>query len=214
MKEKGIKITDRDMAIIFMIHKFRFCLGKHIKVLAGFNGLRACDRRLKILLEAGYITRKKYLYGVPYLYTLTHKGKIFIGENKRLETIRIDRIAHDISMIEVAIFYIKKYGLTLNEVISEKELHSKSGFGTRKHAPDLVVKVQGGTYAIEIELNPKEKARMQKNISNNFINYNNQIWFTNNNKVKSLIEEFQKQYPNLNIVNLEGVRAIVADYYK
>jgi len=213
MKGKNIKITDRDIAIMSMIHKFRFCLGKHIKVLAGFSGLRACDRRLKALLEAGYITRKKYLYGVPYLYTLTYKGKIFIGENKRLETIRIERIAHDIAMIDVAIFYIKKYGLTLNEIISEREMNSKAGFGTRKHAPDLVVNVQGGTYAIEIELNPKEKPRMQKNINNNFINYNYQIWYTNNNKVKSLVEEFQKQYPNISIVSLEGVRAIVADFF-
>ena len=212
MSKQTIQITDRDMEILRLIHKFRFCLGRHIKALSGFNGLRSTDRRLKALVDSGYLTRKKYMYGIPYLYTLTYKGKILIGENKRIEKIRIDRIPHDISVLETVIFYIKKYRLTINEIISEKDLQSKAGFGTRKHCPDFLVIMQNQKHAIEIELNPKTKERLKKNISENYMNYDLQVWFTDNNKVYTMIEEYKKQFPNLHIVRLEGVKTYVASY--
>ena len=46
-----------------------------IKVLAGFDGQRACDRRLRKLIEAGYIKREKILYGVAGIYRNTSKAK-------------------------------------------------------------------------------------------------------------------------------------------
>ena len=61
---------------------------------------------ITILLEAGYITRKKYLYGVPSLYALSHKGKVLLGLSPRQEKIRIDQIAHDIAVIDTAIFFM------------------------------------------------------------------------------------------------------------
>ena len=85
-------LVDRDYQILREIDRFRFCLGRHIKLLTGFEGQRACDRRLKILIEAGYINRKKILYGIPSVYFLTHKGKMLIGANKRQDKIRVEKI--------------------------------------------------------------------------------------------------------------------------
>ena len=96
MSAKGLELQDRDWKILRLVHRFRFCLGRHIKVLCGFDGARATDRRLKMLFEAGYLDRKKYLYGIPYMYTLSHKGRILLGVNKREDKIRVDRITHDI----------------------------------------------------------------------------------------------------------------------
>ena len=109
MSKKTIQITDQDMLVLRTIHKFRFCLGRHLEIFAGFSGTRSADRRLKLLVECGYLTRKKYMYDVPYLYTLTHKGKMLVGENKRLDKIRIDRIVHDVSVLETVIFCLKEY---------------------------------------------------------------------------------------------------------
>ena len=58
------------------------------------------------MVEAGYLTREKYLYGIPYLYTLSHKGRILLGANKREDKIRVDRITHDIYMIEAIIYCV------------------------------------------------------------------------------------------------------------
>ena len=46
-------LTERDVKIIKEIQHWRFLLSRQIKTLGGFNGQRACDRRLKKLIEAG-----------------------------------------------------------------------------------------------------------------------------------------------------------------
>jgi DNA-binding Lrp family transcriptional regulator len=62
---KNLRIMERDKKVMREIDRWRVCLGRHIRELAGFTGERACDRRLRKLIEAGYIERKHILYGVP-----------------------------------------------------------------------------------------------------------------------------------------------------
>ena len=68
-----IIIVDRDYKIIREIDRWRVCQGRHIKELVEFDGQRACDRRLRKLIEAGYIKREKILYGVAGIYSNTNK---------------------------------------------------------------------------------------------------------------------------------------------
>jgi len=42
-----MRLVDRDKKIIKEIDRWRVCQGRHIKELAGFDGQRACDRRLR-----------------------------------------------------------------------------------------------------------------------------------------------------------------------
>ena len=203
-----MEVTERDLNVLAVVYKFRFCLGRHLVQLAGFSGLRATDRRLKTLVEAGYLTRKKYLYGFPYLYTLAHKGRVLLGVNKREDKIRIDQITHDIHVIEAVIYFIKKYEITLHDIESEKELQVKDGYGARKHHPDFIMIIGGKKYAVEIELNPKTKNRLEKNIRDNYLNYDKQIWITNDNKVLLLIKHFASEYSNIEIMQLEDIKNV------
>ena len=205
MSSKGMELQERDWEILRLVHRFRFCLGRHIRVLCGFSGARASDRRLKLLVEAGYLAREKYLYGIPYMYTLSHKGRILLGANKREDKIRVDRITHDIYIIEAIVYYVLKYGGSLSDVESEKELHIKDGFGLRKHQPDFVVSSADGHIAVEVELNPKPKNRMEENIRENYLKYDRQVWITNNSKVKSLLKGFSGEYSNIEVLRLEEV---------
>ena len=200
-----MELTERDFFILGLVFKFKFCLGRHIKMLAGFTGQRAADRRLRALVDAGYLMRKKYLYGVPYLYTLTHKGRILLGANKREDKIRVDRITHDIYILEAVTYYMGKFNLPLEKIESEKELHIKDGFGTRKHQPDFVFHFEDKSYAVEIELHPKTKERLEQNIRDNYLNFDHQIWITNDNKVLSLVQSFADDYANMELVRLERV---------
>ena len=202
-----MKLTERDLYILKLVNKFRFALGKHIMTLAGFTGLRATDRRLRALIDAGYLARKRYLHGVSYLYTLTHKGRILLGANKREDKIRIDRIMHDIRVLESVIFYIFEQGVALADIESEKELHIKGGFGVRKHHPDFTVNLGGESVAVEVELNPKGKTRMEQNIRENYLNYDRQIWVTDDRKVLSMLGEFSDAYSNISVMPLEKVIA-------
>jgi len=195
-------LMDRDLEILKLVYKFRFCLGRHIKVLVNFHGARACDRRLKVLLGAGYLSRKKYLYGIPYLYTLTHKGRIIIGANKRENKIKLEQITHDIFVIDALIFFRDRYRLNLSDIHSEKDLHIKDGFGARKHHPDFVFTYLDKTYAVEVELTPKTKSNLEKNIRDNYLTYDCQIWITDDNKVHTLIQNFTNEYSNIKIINL------------
>jgi len=204
-----MELTERDYRVLSLIHQFRFCLGRQIKVHAGFTGLRATDRRLKALIEAGYLARKKYMYGVPYLYTLTHKGRILLGVNKREDKVRIDRITHDIDVLDAVIFYVLEYGISLLDIESEKELHIKGGFGARKHHPDFTVNMSGKKIAVEVELNPKTQTRMEQNVRDNYMNYDRQVWITNDNKVLSRLRGFANAYSGIEVMRLEKVLANV-----
>ena len=205
MSAKGLELQERDYEILRLVHRFRFCLGRHVQVLCGFSGARATDRRLKVLVEAGYLVRQKYLYGIPYMYTLSHKGRILLCVNKREDKIRVDRITHDIYIIEAIIYYVQKHGVSLSSIESEKELHIKDGFGIRKHQPDFVANHAGRRIAVEIELNPKAKDRMEENIRENYLKYDRQVWITNNSKVKSLLKDFIGEYSNIEVLRLEKV---------
>jgi len=202
---KNIRLEERDLLILDLVHRFKFCLGRHIKVLANFTGARASDRRLKILVEVGYLQRKKYLYGIPYLYTLTHKGRILLSVNKREDRIRIERVTHDIYVLDCLIYFIEKFNILLTDIESEKELHIKDGFGTRKHQPDFIFIKEYKKIAVEVELNPKAKDRIENNIRDNYLNYDEQIWIVKDNKIFSLIQKFQNDYSNIGIIRLEEV---------
>ena len=200
-----MRMQIRDMEILRLVYRFKFALGRHIKELIQFTGFRATDRRLRALVEAGYLNRKKYLYGVPFLYTLTHKGRILIGVNKRENKIRLEQISHDIYVLDALIFLKAKYGLALSNIESEKELHIKDGFGTRKHQPDLIFTHQGKRYAVEVELSPKAKANLDRNVRDNYLNYDHQIWITSDNKVLGMLKMFSGEYPNIEIIRLEEI---------
>ena len=201
-----MNITNRDTEILRLVYRFKFCLGRHVGLLVGFTGSREADRRLRLLVDAGYLSRKKYLYGVPYLYTVTHKGRILIGANKREGKIRLEQIAHDILVLDSLIFFKQKYSLQLSDIESEKDLHIKNGFGARQHQPDFVFTFAEKRCAVEIELTPKAKSNLEKNVRSNYLNYDSQIWLTNDNKVWAMLQAFSNEYGNIEIIRLEEIK--------
>lgn len=168
-----MKLIDRDYQIFKEIERWRFCLGRHIKVLAGFSCQRSCDRRLSVLIEAGFIIREKVIYGMPSLYRLTYKAKMLIGANKRQDKVRLDNIAHDIAVIDTAIYIHYKFAI---DIVTEKQLHSRDGFSYRKHHPDFIFTKDGKTYCVEVELSMKSQDKLYRNLKSNFILYDYQVW--------------------------------------
>ena len=206
MSVKGLELQKRDLEIMRLVYRFRFCLGRHIKVLCGFSGARASDRRLKMLVEAGYLERKKYLYGVPYLYTLTHKGRMLVGVNKRADVLRLEKIMHDIHVLDAVIYICKKFNLAVSSIISEKDMHCSDGFGNRRHYPDFIVYTPKQMIAVEIEIALKSKDRLTKNVESNYMNFDSQWWILGDNpKLNTLLKELQSSYSNIRVQRLEDV---------
>jgi len=209
-----LELGERDFKIFKEIERWRFCLGRHIQFLGGFSSGRTCDRRLRMLVDDGYLKRHMVLYGVPNVYMLTRKSKTLISANQRQEKIRLDQIVHDVTVLDVAICFIQALNLNSEDIKTEKQLHQENGFGTRTHHPDFVFVKNDKTYCVEVELSLKSKTRLEKNIKSNFRKYDLQIWVIDENghKLRRILENFQLPYANIQITNTKEVQSNVFEF--
>ena len=209
-KMNEIRLVDRDKKIIKEIDRWRVCQGRHIKELAGFEGQRACDRRLRKLIEAGYVKREKILYGVAGIYRITAKAKKLMKEQlpNAHRKIRIEQLTHDIAVLDTAIFLGQKQGIPFEDITTEIELHRQDGFGVRKHRPDFVFTQNGKTVCVEVELTLKAKHRLDKNIKDNFLVYDRQIWVVPSlgTKIAKILTTSKAEYPNIELIELSKIQ--------
>jgi len=199
---------ERDILILKLVGQWQLIFSRHIKELANFNTLSGCGKRLKILTDNDYLEKQKIFYEHPYIYSLTPKSKKLIGLNKRIPKIRLDQFHHDIIVIESAIFFIKNYDISLNDIMSEKQLSRLDGFHPKKHRPDFTYKRNNNIYAVEIELNVKSFQDLEKNVCQNYLNFSGQIWIIKHNSTRILrnLTKLQEQYPNIKILFLEDLQ--------
>jgi len=201
---------ERDREIIREIDRWRVVQGRHIRELVGFGGQRACDRRLRKLAQAGYISREKILYGVAGIYKNTSSATRIMEKRVSPQSkIRVEQILHDISVLDVAIFLNKKYGIEFADMKTEIELHRQDGFGVRKHRPDLIfTNKDNKNTCVEVELSLKSAVRFDKILQNNFNDYDIQIWVVSDkeNKIARILRENQELYPIIEIIEMEEIR--------
>lgn len=192
----GIRLTERDMYIIKSIQKWRFLLSRQIRVICGFTGQRACDRRLRKLIDAGYIERKHFIFGIPRLLFVTRKAVQLLNLSYYTPSIRIETIVHDIAVVDVAIGLIQKRHIDSNSIITERDLKHKAGFGkANRHFPDFEFTKDERKCCVEIELSEKSKNTLRKNILANFKAYDAQYWYIPSDKsriIANVTSEGQK----------------------
>jgi len=199
-------LMDRDYEILREVERWRVCLGRHIKSLVGFTGERACDRRLKMLIDAGYMERSHILYGVPGVYTLTHKAKVLLALNPKKERIKADTIVHDIAVLDTAIYMLCRYNISRSDILTEKELHMKDGFSNRKHNPDFIFNKDGLKHCVEVELSHKAKDRFIRNVKSNYMKYDRQIWVLPMSDKRNRMLLTKSGYTDIEIIDCEVIR--------
>ena len=202
-----MRLVDRDYQVLRELDRWRFCLSRHLRYLGGFPSQRTCDRRMALLIEAGYVERQHVLYGVPGLYFATHKGKTLIHASPKADKFRVERINHDIIVLDAAIFFMLQKNIAPGDILTEKELHQLDGFGTRKHKPDFVFQQEGKRVAVEVELTPKAKQRLTTILRENFIDYDGQIWIvpTGQMRITQLLEVNAAIYTDIEVIPLEEI---------
>lgn len=202
-----MRLTERDELILREVDRWRVCGSRHIRFLAGFSGQRATDRRLKILIEAGYLERKKFLYGVPSIYFLTAKGKSLIQAGTRLEKVKVEQIVHDMTVLDTAIYFMHKKGLSLQSITTEKQLHQLDGFGIRRHRPDFIFQQDNLTYCVEVELSQKTKNRLLNIIKDNYMEYDTQIWIVPDSQsvILQILKDSKQYYDNIQARSLQKI---------
>lgn len=203
----GIRLTERDFKILKMTQCWKYLLSRQIRVLCGFTGQRACDRRLKKLIEAGYLERKHFIYGVPYLYFITKQAVKIFNLEYYTPNIRIDQIVHDITVVDTAIYLLKNENIDSASIVTERDLKHKAGYGRNQHYPDFVIYTKDEkNFCVEIELSEKSKNTLRKNILANFKAYDAQYWYIPSDKsriIANVTSEGQKY--GVEITPLEGV---------
>lgn len=203
----NFRLVERDLQLFREVARWRVLLSRHLKILAEFPSQRTCDRRLKKLIEAGFLRRKKYIYGVPYLYFLTRKAQVLLHVSTHETKIRIEQITHDIFVLDTAIFVHDEKAVPFSDMQTEKELHSVDGFSNRRHRPDFIYHQNGKTVCVEVELSLKAKTRLEKNIQQNFSAYDKQLWIVPNlhSKIAGTLQEQSNIYPGIEIIELSEV---------
>ena len=202
-----MRLVERDFVVLREVFRFKCCLGRHLKQLANFSSQRTADRRLKLLVDNGYLERKRILYGIPAIYSLTAKSKKLLNYGLHKDSIRVEHIIHDITVLDTVIYFLGNYPITLSDIQSEKELHQNDGFGVRFHRPDFVFQ-NGKCYCVEVELNLKSTVRFEQNIKINFQNYDVQIWVVDDEKpkIRSFLEKKSIESPNIEVINLKEIK--------
>lgn len=205
--EKNFVITERDKQMLREINRWKCPLGRHIKRFSEFSGTRAMDRRLKKLIEAGYLERKYYVYGIPGIYSITPKAKGALGISYYKYHLRLDEISHNIATLDTAIYVHEKFGVLYCNMTSERELHRKDGFSNRKHQPDFLYRKDEKVCAVEVELTPKNQKRFEENVESNYTHYDSQLWVIPNTeyRIKNRLEACSEKYPDIEILSLEEV---------
>ena len=198
-----MRLMERDRQILSCLSKFSFLLGRQLKSLF-FDGTRACDRRLRILLDNEYIKREKILYGIPSLYSLSHKGKTAVNASIKENKIRVEQIQHDIAVVDTVIYFMDRFHIPFADITAERQLHQLDGFGVRKHQPDFIFSKDKKIYCVEVELSLKAKVRLEKIIETNFLSYDHQLWIVPDNqfKILQILNKNKNKYP-IKILSLE-----------
>ena len=202
------RLTDRDRIVIQEIDRWRACLGRHIRVLADFSGQRACDRRLHKLIELGLIERRRIIYGCPGVYRNTYRAKAIVPDINPADKVRIEHLTHDIVVIDTAIYINQRDGIQFKEIMTEKQLHSQDGFGVRRHRPDFIYQQDNKSICVEVELTLKAKDKLIKNIKDNFLTYDRQLWIVPSmqSKITHILENNRVNYPNIEILEVSEVQ--------
>jgi hypothetical protein len=101
-----------------------------------------------------------------------------------------------------------KYGISLSDITTEKELHQKDGFGTRRHQPDFIFTAEDKTHCVEVELTPKSKERTVKNLHDNFMTYDFPKWVVPENQTK-IRTVLNGSYRDIEILSFEKITDFV-----
>lgn len=213
-----MRVVERDRIIMREIARNGYMTGKQIMLIAGFGGTRATDRRLKKLMDQGWLNRDKKLYGLCGLYTVTAEGMEYFGLNELLrttniESINLNEIEHNLAAIDSQIYFIRKHSISLEEITTDKEIRRSQGLQIKQHVPDFVINKDGKSIAVEIERTYKGKVRLQKNIEANYTKYDAQYWIVPvaRNTIREILQNLSARFPGIEIFELEAIQTYVEE---
>jgi hypothetical protein len=183
-RRRGTRVTDRDRTLLSFIGEHRLVLAAHVQALLGISAA-AAYARLHSLSEAGFLIHRPLFQGEPGCYQITHQGLQLIDSALPRPRIDLRGYRHDVGVAWLSV--AARHGVfgPMREVHAERRLRSHDGTADgraeplgvrlggvgpsgrpRLHYPDLVlVGAEGRRFAIELELSPKGRSRLEQIIA-------------------------------------------------
>lgn len=174
----GLIINERDKKVLKNIEMFRIMYGRSLWRLSGFTSRKYSEKRLKKLIDAGLIDRSRPQKGIPFVYQITQKGMWELDLDKKPPKVKEHIMDHELAIADIAALMAQKYPYC--EITPERRLRQLEYKNTNQqqaaHKPDLEMKLGDKNIAIEFEKTQKKTSRFEKNIIQNFNDYDKCIW--------------------------------------
>ena len=143
---------------------------------------------------------------MPALYFTTKLAQDFFNLEYITSDIRIDKIKHEVNVTNTAIYFINHMKILDDSLITERELKHEDGFCRQRHRPDFIYEKDNQTICIEVEMTEKARERLEKNVRENYLNFDTQYWIVGNEKIKNNIQKLESRYTNIEIIELETIQ--------
>lgn len=164
------EVTARDIEILKWIARCRFVTTDQVLKRFGLKRSKGFQR-LQVLEVEGLVVRERMFHRMPGSARVTRKGLEMLGSEMPVPTISMQSFAHDQAVVW------EQISLELKgcETITEREMRyaeralgesytvripPSQNAGAITHMPDLAFETKGKWYAVEVELAPKNEARL------------------------------------------------------
>ena len=121
-------------------------------------------RRIKKLVDAGYLTRENLLHGVGAVHRITKQAKEISNENLSLiQKISLGGYNHNIRLVDLALDFERQYPDAT--FVTERQIRFINGVGLSDHGhiPDGEIQFSNDKkWAIELEISVKASSRLDK----------------------------------------------------
>ena len=185
-----MRLTKRDINWLKAINGFGFVDIDYLISIANIHR-SVIYRRLRKLISADYLCHEWLLHGKPGIYRATKLGtEISHDVLPPIKKIALATCEHHLKVANLSSVLLKKFG---GEFITERHLRHQaglSGVGQKTHMCDGALILPDKRIAIEVELTPKSKCRLEKIINHYRKDFQYQeVWyFCGNNEVRNKIE--------------------------
>lgn len=182
MNKRQIILNYRDLRLLRFIDKYRIASLKGASLACGFNSIQYTARRIKKLVEYGYIVQQSVYYGYSRFYSLTTKGLRAIGIVAKAYKPSYTTALHYMGVGDIAAYLANQYRLdAMQDMYCDKDFrHNETVIKQYQletsHKPDIIFDSGGQTYYVEYERSRKGKKKTMENILMNHLSGVRQIW--------------------------------------
>ena len=199
-----MNLMKRDQALFRWINGHGFVTVTQASAWMGTN-YQAAQRRMRKLVDAGYLARKRLLHGDKRVHWVTRQALSASGDQLAPpQTIGLGSYRHDLVLVDVAQAVVDQTG---GDFVPERRLRQEAGFkgvGVSGHLPDGLLRRPGQMpVAVELEMSPKGRQRLKRIISGYAANMGlEQVWyFVIGQDVRHVVEQAARSHDFIKVLD-------------